>query len=46
MDGISILDDLDPDLLESVRVDGVLYGIPLSFDPLLVYYNADLLQEP
>jgi len=45
MDGISILDDLDPDLLESVRVDGVFYGIPLSVNPLLVYYNADLLQE-
>ncbi len=40
-----VLSDLDPDLVTLLQVDGSLYGIPQTINPLFVYYNADLLQE-
>jgi ABC-type glycerol-3-phosphate transport system substrate-binding protein len=45
LDENSVLSDLDPDLVTLLQVDGSLYGIPQTINPLFVYYNSDLLQE-
>ena len=45
LDENSVLSDLDPDLVTLLQVDGSLYGIPQTINPLFVYYNANLLQE-
>jgi ABC-type glycerol-3-phosphate transport system substrate-binding protein len=45
LDENSVLSDLDPDLVTLLHVDGSLYGIPQTINPLFVYYNANLLQE-
>ncbi len=44
-DGGAVLNDIDPIFLDKLRTNGSLYGLPVSINPLFVYYNADLLQE-
>jgi multiple sugar transport system substrate-binding protein len=41
----AVLNDIDPIFLDTLRINGSLYGLPVSINPLFVYYNADLLQE-
>lgn len=43
--GSTLIDDIDPMFLNALRVNGSLYGIPVSINPMLVYYNASLLEE-
>ena len=44
-EGNTFLDDIDPIFLDNLRKNGSLYGLPVSINPLFVYYNTDLLQE-
>ncbi|PKO05322.1 MAG: hypothetical protein CVU41_11840 [Chloroflexi bacterium HGW-Chloroflexi-3] len=44
-EGNTFLDDIDPIFLDNLRTNGSLYGLPVSINPLFVYYNADLLKE-
>ncbi len=38
-------DDFDNVALETTRIDGVLFGLPVSAQPQVIYYNADHLQN-
>lgn len=42
----SDLADFIPQCLEPLRVEGRLYGLPLSFEALMLYYNRDLVSSP
>lgn len=37
--GAGTLDDLLPQTIDGARVDGKLYGVPLSFDTLVMFYD-------
>jgi ABC-type glycerol-3-phosphate transport system substrate-binding protein len=41
----SLLENLNPTLLDAERIDGSLYGLPVAIQPYMVYYNKKLLQE-
>jgi ABC-type glycerol-3-phosphate transport system substrate-binding protein len=41
----SWLDEIDPTLLDGSRLNGILYGMPVTISPLVVYYNSALLQK-
>ena len=41
----SWLDEMDPTLLDGSRLNGVLYGLPVTISPVVVYYKCRLAAE-
>ena len=39
------LDEYQPGLIEAATYDGNLYGVPLDVHSIILYYNADILEE-
>ena len=40
-----LLADYEPFILDNARVEGELYGLPVSLQPQMLYYNAQRLQR-
>lgn len=39
------LSDFYPSVLDSFRIDGEIYGLPMFISPYLLYYNKDLFEQ-
>ena len=39
------LDDFFPNVVDITRKDGAVYGIPMGFTPMVLYYNKDLFDK-
>jgi ABC-type glycerol-3-phosphate transport system substrate-binding protein len=42
-EGEAILDDIPADFVQKSSEDGLLYELPVSVQPMMVYYNQDIL---
>lgn len=42
---VSLTNDFYPGQLEAYTINGELYGLPTSFQPMLLFYNADILDQ-
>lgn len=44
-DAQAILDDIAPNLVDGLRVDGSLYALPYAWNNMVIYYNTDRFAE-